>query len=64
MLENPTIGDLSQTITEQQQDKKTTSFKTIKPISRDGYLPVSFAQERVYFIEQLAPSITAYQFQE
>ncbi|CAC5344906.1 MULTISPECIES: non-ribosomal peptide synthetase [Planktothrix] len=64
LLENPTIGDLSQTITEQQQDKKTTSFKTIKPIARDGYLPVSFAQERVYFIEQLAPSITAYQFQE
>ncbi|MFM7885046.1 MAG: condensation domain-containing protein, partial [Microcystis panniformis] len=27
-------------------------------------MPVSFAQERVYFIEQLAPSITAYQFQE
>lgn len=64
LLENPTIGDLSQTITEQQQDKKTTSFKTIKPIARDGYLPVSFAQERVYFIEQLAPSITAYQFQD
>jgi len=64
LLEHPTIGDLSQTITEQQQVEKTTRFKTIKPIARDGYLPVSFAQERVYFIEQLAPSITAYQFQE
>ncbi len=64
LLENPTVGDLSQTIVQQQQVKKTTSFKTIKPIARDGYLPVSFAQERVYFIEQLAPSITAYQFQD
>ncbi|MDF5731946.1 MAG: amino acid adenylation domain-containing protein, partial [Rhizonema sp. PD38] len=32
--------------------------------SREGYLPVSFAQERVYFIEQLTPSMSAYQFQE
>lgn len=64
LFENPTIEGLSQVIDQQQKLDKTSSFKTIHPISRQGDLPVSFAQERVYFIEQLAPSITAYQFQE
>ena len=64
LLENPTINDLSQVVAQAQQSEKSSSFTKIKPISREGYLPVSFAQERVYFIEQLAPSTTAYQFQE
>ncbi len=64
LFENPTIDGLIQVIDQQQKLDKTSSLKTINPISREGDLPVSFAQERVYFIEQLAPSITAYQFQE
>lgn len=64
LLENPTINDLSQVVAQAQQSEKSSSFTKIKPISREGYLPVSFAQERVYFIETLAPSTTAYQFQE
>ena len=64
LLENPNINDLGQIVSQAQQSKKSSSFTKIKPIPREGYLPVSFAQERVYFIEQLAPSTTAYQFQE
>ncbi|QDL09667.1 non-ribosomal peptide synthetase [Brasilonema octagenarum UFV-E1] len=63
LLENPTINDLIQVI-KQQQLKQPSPQAKITPISRKGYLRVSFAQERVYFIEQLAPSMTAYQFQE
>jgi amino acid adenylation domain-containing protein/non-ribosomal peptide synthase protein (TIGR01720 family) len=64
LLENPTINDLVKVIVQQQQLKQPSSQAKITPISREGYLPVSFAQERVYFIEQLAPSMSAYQFQE
>jgi amino acid adenylation domain-containing protein len=31
-----------------------------EPISRDGELPLSFAQERLWFLQQLAPNSTAY----
>ncbi|MGL5796126.1 MAG: amino acid adenylation domain-containing protein, partial [Waterburya sp.] len=64
LFENPTINDLVKIITQQQQLKQLSPQAKITPISRDGYLRVSFAQERVYFIEQLAPSMSAYQFQE
>jgi amino acid adenylation domain-containing protein/non-ribosomal peptide synthase protein (TIGR01720 family) len=63
LFENPTINDLSKVIS-QQQLKQLSPIAKIQPISKQGYLPVSFAQERVYFIEQLAPSSRAYQFQE
>ncbi|WP_271835357.1 non-ribosomal peptide synthetase [Dolichospermum lemmermannii] len=64
LFANPTINDLIKVIIQQQQLQQPLPLAKITPISREGYLPVSFAQERVYFIEQLAPSMTAYQFQE
>ncbi|MBG1241150.1 non-ribosomal peptide synthetase [Nostoc sp. NZL] len=64
LLENPTINDLVKIILQHQQLKQSSPLAKIQPIPREGYLPVSFAQERVYFIEQLAPSMSAYQFQE
>ncbi|MEH2091942.1 non-ribosomal peptide synthetase [Nostoc sp.] len=64
LFENPTINDLVKVIIQQQQLKHPSPLAKIQPISREGYLPVSFAQERVYFIEQLAPSMSAYQFQD
>ncbi|MBW4672727.1 MAG: amino acid adenylation domain-containing protein [Desmonostoc geniculatum HA4340-LM1] len=64
LFENPTIDDLIKVIFQQQQIKQSFPIAKIQPIPRGGYLPVSFAQERVYFIEQLAPSMSAYQFQE
>ncbi|WYL93613.1 MAG: amino acid adenylation domain-containing protein [Gloeotrichia echinulata IR180] len=64
LFENPTINDLIKVIIQQQQLQQSSPIAKITPIPREGYLPVSFAQERVYFIEQLAPSMTAYQFQE
>ncbi|WP_013334574.1 non-ribosomal peptide synthetase [Gloeothece verrucosa] len=64
LLNNPTVSELVQVIAQQQNKQQKSSFTEIKPIPREGYLPVSFAQERVYFIEQLSSSVTAYQFQE
>ncbi|ACK73919.1 amino acid adenylation domain protein (plasmid) [Gloeothece citriformis PCC 7424] len=64
LLNNPTVSELVQVITQHQKNQQKSRFTEIKSISREGELPVSFAQERVYFIEQLSPSVTAYQFQE
>ncbi|MGA9381804.1 MAG: amino acid adenylation domain-containing protein, partial [Phormidium sp.] len=62
IFKNPTISSLAQLITQNQNTQKWER-PPIKPIPREGLLPVSFAQERVYFIQQLAPESSAYQFQ-
>ncbi|QDL09668.1 non-ribosomal peptide synthetase [Brasilonema octagenarum UFV-E1] len=62
IFENPTIESLAQLI-EQGQKEEQWQRPAIERIPHEGLLPVSFAQERVYFIQQLAPENSAYQFQ-
>jgi amino acid adenylation domain-containing protein len=51
---NPTIGNLAQLIAEDDKEQQWQR-PAIERIPHEGLLPVSFAQERVYFIQQLAP---------
>ncbi len=37
-----------------------SDFATIEPVPRDGDLPLSFAQMRLWFLEQMAPGTAAY----
>ncbi|MUG96545.1 amino acid adenylation domain-containing protein [Scytonema sp. UIC 10036] len=62
IFENPTIGSLAQLIAQGHPEQQWQRL-AIERISHEGFLPVSFAQERVYFIQQLAPESNAYQFQ-
>ncbi|MBG1264987.1 non-ribosomal peptide synthetase [Nostoc sp. WHI] len=62
IFENPTIASLAQLLTQGNQERQGQRL-AIKRIPHEGLLPVSFAQERVYFIQQLAPENSAYQFQ-
>jgi amino acid adenylation domain-containing protein/non-ribosomal peptide synthase protein (TIGR01720 family) len=62
IFENPTIGSVAQLI-QQGQGEQQWQRPAIERIPHEGLLPVSFAQERVYFIQQLAPESSAYQFQ-
>jgi amino acid adenylation domain-containing protein/non-ribosomal peptide synthase protein (TIGR01720 family) len=62
IFENPSIGSLAQLITQGHPEQQWQRL-AIERIPHEGLLPVSFAQERVYFIEQLAPESHAYQFQ-
>ncbi|MDF5723373.1 MAG: amino acid adenylation domain-containing protein [Rhizonema sp. PD37] len=62
IFENPTIGSLAQLIALGQVEQQWQR-PAIERIPHEGLLPVSFAQERVYFIQQLAPESNAYQFQ-
>ncbi|MEH2073177.1 MAG: amino acid adenylation domain-containing protein [Nostoc sp.] len=59
---NPTIAGLARLI-EQGNKEQQWQRPAIERIPHEGLLPVSFAQERVYFIQQLAPENSAYQFQ-
>jgi amino acid adenylation domain-containing protein len=64
LLDNPTLEAFAGVIEQQRQTTQPIETLRVTPASRDQTLPASFAQERVAFIEQLAPSMTAYQFQE
>ncbi|WP_292768135.1 non-ribosomal peptide synthetase [Nostoc sp. NOS(2021)] len=63
IFENPSIASLAQLIEQHSQLEQQLQRPAIQAIAREGLLPVSFAQERVYFIQQLAPESSAYQFQ-
>ncbi|MEA5601256.1 non-ribosomal peptide synthetase [Nostoc sp. UHCC 0252] len=62
IFENPAIASLAQLLTQGNQEQHEQRL-AIRRIPHEGLLPVSFAQERVYFIQQLAPENSAYQFQ-
>ncbi len=63
IFENPTVAGLAQLIEQWNRLQQQLQRPAIQRIPRQGLLPVSFAQERVYFIQQLAPESSAYQFQ-
>ncbi|MFN6540774.1 MAG: amino acid adenylation domain-containing protein [Nostoc sp. EkiNYC01] len=64
----PTIAELSQVITAhqlevQQQSASGMTFDTLPPLVpqiRDTYVPLSFAQESIWYLQQLAPESSAY----
>ncbi len=60
---NPTIAGLAGLIEQHSHLKQQLQRPAMQPISRSGYLPASFAQERVYFIQEVAPESAAYQAQ-
>ncbi|MEH2266221.1 amino acid adenylation domain-containing protein [Nostoc sp.] len=62
IFENPTIASLAQLLTQGNKEQHRQRL-AIERIPHEGLLSVSFAQERVYFIQQLAPENSAYQFQ-
>ncbi|MEH1824946.1 MAG: amino acid adenylation domain-containing protein [Nostoc sp.] len=43
---------------------KTSEQLSIQPVPRDGKLPLSFAQQRLWFIHQISPDSTAYNMLE
>ena len=59
---NPTINAIAQLIA-QGGEESQWQRPAIKRISYEGLVPVSFSQERIYFVQQLAPDNSAYQFQ-
>ncbi len=59
LFEHPTIASLSECI-DRVKSTRQTQVPPIKPAERGPDLPLSFAQERLWFIEQLEPGNIAY----
>ncbi len=59
-LENPTIADLARSIARQRSRGPVCGEPAVRPVSRDRELPLSFAQQRLWFLNQLIPDDPVY----
>jgi amino acid adenylation domain-containing protein len=59
-LTNPTIAQLARTLARVLSSGDTALALPIVRVPRDGLLPVSFAQQRLWFLDQLEPGRTSY----
>ncbi len=60
LFEAPTVAGLAESI--EQGRGAGLSMPPIVPVARDGELPLSFAQQRLWFIDRLEPGSSVYNF--
>ncbi|MBD2448895.1 TauD/TfdA family dioxygenase [Nostoc sp. FACHB-152] len=60
LFTNPTVAGLAENIQTSLQSAKIIEYPPIQPVSRNGDLPLSFAQQRLWFISQLVPDSPLY----
>ncbi|MBN3941890.1 non-ribosomal peptide synthetase [Nostoc sp. NMS9] len=63
-FEAPTISEIANSIIQAQQEDIGCSVVPIQSIGRDGDLPLSFGQERLWFLNQLVPNHAFYNVSE
>ncbi len=56
LFESPTVAELAESI----EEAIATTITPIQPIARNGNLPLSFAQTRLWFLDQLEGKTAAY----
>ena len=60
LFENPTISGLTLEINKAQWQQMDRALPPLKRADRSGDIPLSFAQQRLWFLDQLAPNNPAY----
>ena len=60
LFESPTIAELAESIEATMKAGQKLQAPPIVPVPRDGTLPLSFAQERLWLVDRLEPNNTAY----
>jgi amino acid adenylation domain-containing protein/non-ribosomal peptide synthase protein (TIGR01720 family) len=60
IFESPTVEGLAARIEEDVREQAGAHLLPIAPVARDGELPLSFAQQRLWFIEQFEPGLSTY----
>jgi amino acid adenylation domain-containing protein/non-ribosomal peptide synthase protein (TIGR01720 family) len=60
LFEYPALADLAMRIEEARLAGQGQSSPPIKPVARDGSLPLSFAQQRLWFLDQYEPNSSFY----
>ena len=62
LFETPTVAGLAESIELSRRGEQNLQVPPIQPGSRDRDLPLSFAQQRLWFIDQLDPGNSVYNF--
>ncbi|MFZ5515906.1 MAG: amino acid adenylation domain-containing protein [Candidatus Zhuqueibacterota bacterium] len=60
IFQAPTVAELAQRIDSEKTTAARTDAPPIVPVSRDQQLPLSFAQHRLWFLDQLEPNSAFY----
>ncbi|MBW3655320.1 MAG: amino acid adenylation domain-containing protein, partial [Gemmatimonadetes bacterium] len=60
LFEAPTVESLAARIGALARDAEAAEVPPLVPVARDGALPLSFAQQRLWFLHQLDPASPAY----
>ena len=60
MFERPTVAGLAEAVERERREGRVVEAPPIVAVSRDRQLPLSFAQQRLWFIHQLEPDSAAY----
>ena len=60
LFEEPTVAKWALCVAKLQRADQSSKGPTIRPTSRDEILPVSFAQQRLWFLDRLSPDSSAY----
>jgi amino acid adenylation domain-containing protein/non-ribosomal peptide synthase protein (TIGR01720 family) len=60
LFEKPTVAAMAEAIEERLRAGRKVEAPPIEPAGRDGSLPLSFAQQRLWFLDQLEPGSAAY----
>src|SRR5262249_7854851 len=60
LFEGPTVAGLAERIEEARRDKQGLQTHPMFPVSRDKDLPLSFAQQRLWFLDQYEPNSSVY----
>src|SRR6185503_1002583 len=60
IFEHPTITAIARVVETALRERGNMSSRHIIPVKREGAVPLSFAQERLWFLNQLEPGSAAY----
>ncbi|NEP87682.1 MAG: amino acid adenylation domain-containing protein, partial [Okeania sp. SIO2C2] len=60
LFECPTVAELAKIVTQVAQEERANPLPSLEPISREQTIPLSFGQEQLWFLSQLAPSEPIY----
>jgi amino acid adenylation domain-containing protein len=60
LFEAPTVAALAERVEQALYSKQGVEIPPLAPVSREQELPLSFAQQRLWFLDQLEPGSTVY----
>jgi amino acid adenylation domain-containing protein/non-ribosomal peptide synthase protein (TIGR01720 family) len=60
LFDRPTVAGLSSHLEQALREQSGLQARPLLPAARDGSVPLSFAQQRLWFLHQLEPSSSAY----